>query len=159
MNRNSCALLSLSLCLLLACTTTTLAKRQVPPGGRVAVVVDERLSALRATPNLSGILLRRVSRGGLVAITGTKLSREGVTFHRVNVTRRTSGWIQRDAIVAPSRAGDDVRLAQIDQGFRGFRSHCARANLSRLLPALATSSRSADDLRAGSGRGRFASIS
>lgn len=128
MNRNSCALLSLSLCLLLACTTKTFAKRQAPPGGRVAVVVDERLSALRATPSLSALLLRRVSRGGLVAITGTKISREGVTFHRVNVTRRTSGWIQRDAIVAPSRAGDDVRLLRLIKASEDF-DRIARARI------------------------------
>lgn len=40
---------------------TAFAKRRVPAGGRVAVVVDERLSALRTTPELSGILLRRMA--------------------------------------------------------------------------------------------------
>jgi hypothetical protein len=39
---------------------TTSAKKRVPPGGRVGVVIDERLSALRATPELTGMLLRRV---------------------------------------------------------------------------------------------------
>jgi hypothetical protein len=104
------------------------AKKRPPPGGRVAIVVDERLSALRATPDLSGILLRRVSRGGLVAITGAKTSREGIVFYRVNVTKRTGGWIQRDAVVAPSRAGDDARLLRLIKGSENF-DRIARARI------------------------------
>jgi hypothetical protein len=89
------------------------AKRRPPPGGRVAVVVDERLSALRATPELSGTLLRRIGRGSYVAIKGEKRGREGVNFYRVNITSRTSGWIQREAVVSQGRPGDDVRLLRL----------------------------------------------
>lgn len=96
------------------------AKRRPPAGGRVNVVIDERLSALRATPELSGVLLRRISRGALVAVTGVKTSREGVVLYRVNVTRRTSGWIQRDAVASPTRAGDDVRLLNLIKGSQDF---------------------------------------
>lgn len=110
-------LLCVSLC---ALETTVLAKRRAPAGGRLAVVVDERLSALRARPELSGLLLRRISRGVLVAITGAKTSREGVVFFRVNVTRRTGGWIQRDAVVAPGRDGDDARLLKLIKGSEEF---------------------------------------
>jgi hypothetical protein len=91
----------------------SLARRRPPAGGRVAVVVDERLSALRATPELSGKLLRRMGRGSYVAIKGEKRSRDGVVFYRVNVTSRTAGWIQREAVVSPSRAGDDDRLLRL----------------------------------------------
>jgi hypothetical protein len=89
------------------------ARRRPPAGGRVAVVVDERLSALRATPELSGILLRRMARGSFVAIKAERRSRDGVNFYRVNVTSRTSGWIQREAVASPTRSGDDARLLRL----------------------------------------------
>jgi hypothetical protein len=110
-------LVCVSLCALAA---TVSAKRRAPAGGRLAVVVDERLSALRASPELSGVLLRRMSRGVLVAITGAKTSREGVVFFRVNITRRTGGWIQRDALVSPTRYGDDARLLKLIKGSEEF---------------------------------------
>jgi hypothetical protein len=103
----------LILIILVPAGTTADAKKRVPPGGRLAIVVDERLSALRATPALSGVLLRRISRGGLVAITAAKTSHEGVVFYRVNISRRVSGWVQRDAVVSPSRVGDDARLLRL----------------------------------------------
>lgn len=39
-------------------------------GRRTAVVVDERLSALRSTPDPLGKLIRRLGRGRLVVIWG-----------------------------------------------------------------------------------------
>lgn len=109
------------LCVLLVfLPATTFAKRRAPAGGRVAVVVDERLSALRATPELTGVLLRRMGRGALVAIRGAKRNRDGVVFYRVNVTSRTNGWIQRDALVSPWRAGDDARLLRLIKGSEDF---------------------------------------
>jgi hypothetical protein len=89
------------------------ARRRPPAGGRIAIVVDERLSALRTTPELTGALVRRVSRGGLVAITTARTGRDGVVFYKVNVSRRISGWMQRDAVVSPLRAGDDGRLLKL----------------------------------------------
>jgi hypothetical protein len=97
-----------------------LAKRRPPPGGRLAVVADERLSALRASPDLSGNLLRRMGRGSLVAIKGDKRSRDGIVFYKVNITVRTGGWIQRDAVFAPSRSGDDARLLRLIKASDGF---------------------------------------
>jgi hypothetical protein len=104
------------------------AKRRPPAGGRVAVVVDERLSALRTTAELSGTLLRRVGRGALVAIKGEKRSRDGVVFYRVNLTTRTSGWMQRDAVASPSRPGDDARLLRLIKGSEDF-DRIARARI------------------------------
>jgi len=108
--------------------TNGLAAKRAPAGGRLAIIVDERLSALRTTPELSGKLMRRIGRGGLVAIRGERRSRDGVTFYRVNVTSRTSGWIQRDAVVSPSRAGDDGRLLRLIKGSEDF-DLIARARL------------------------------
>ncbi|MDQ5847007.1 MAG: hypothetical protein M3539_17105 [Acidobacteriota bacterium] len=127
-SRISQTLSLLLLCILFVAPQSLSAKKRPPAGGRIAIVVDERLSALRATPEFSGALLRRMSRGGLVAITGTRNSRDGVVFYRVNVTRRTSGWIQRDAVVSPTRAGDDARLLQLIKGSEDF-DRIARARL------------------------------
>ena len=117
--------LCLSLVLL---SVDSFAKKRLPAGGRVAVVVDERLAALRATPELSGLLLRRMGRGSFVAIKGEKRSRDGVGFYRVNVTSRTSGWIQRDAVVSPWRPGDDARLLRLIKGSEDF-DRIARARI------------------------------
>jgi len=112
---------SLSLFLSLAIVPpVALAKRRPPPGGRLAVVGDERLSALRSSPELSGNLLRRMGRGSLVAVKGDRRSRDGIVFYRVNVTLRTGGWIQRDAVFAPSRHGDDARLLRLIKASEGF---------------------------------------
>jgi hypothetical protein len=90
--------------------------------------VDERLAALRATPQLNGRLVRRLSRGRLVAVRSLKTGADGITFFLVNVTRRTHGWIQREAVVSPSRAGDDRRLLTLIQRSDGF-DRIARARI------------------------------
>ncbi|HEX6044388.1 MAG TPA: SH3 domain-containing protein [Pyrinomonadaceae bacterium] len=112
--------LCLLLFLLLIQHPASAQQRKPPTGGRIAVVVDERLAALRSTPNLSGKLVRRLGRGRLVAITGTKTTLDGITFYRVNVTTRTRGWIQRESVVSPSRASDDQRLFDLIQQSHGF---------------------------------------
>lgn len=111
--------LTLCLVFLLFLQITGFAQKKPPSGGRLAVVVDERLAALRATPQLNGRLVRRLSRGRLVAVRSFK-NADGVIFLLVNVTRRTHGWIQRDAVVSPSRPGDDRRLLTIIQRSTGF---------------------------------------
>jgi hypothetical protein len=87
-------------------------KRRIPPGGRVAVVVDERLAALRTMPDLRARLIERVSRGRLVSIRGERVI-DGLRFYRVAVTRRTAGWLQSEALVVPWRPGDDRRLVTL----------------------------------------------
>ena len=114
------SLVSLSLFLLLFTYTNALAQRKPPSGGRIAVVVDERLAALRSTPSLTGKLVRRLSRGRLVAIRSAKTSPDGITFFIVNVTTRTRGWIQRESVVSPSRPGDDRRLWNLIESSDGF---------------------------------------
>jgi len=93
-----------------------------------AIVTDERLSALRKTPELSGQLVRRLSRGRKVAIRSTKTTPQGVVFLLVNVTTRTHGWIQREAVVSPSRPGDDQRLLDLINTSDGF-DRIARARI------------------------------
>jgi len=112
----------LTLCLLLVFFSQTLAiaQRKPPSGGRLAVVVEERLAALRATPQLNGRLVRRLGRGRMVAIRSAKTSAAGITFFLVNVTSRTHGWIQREAVASPTRAGDDQRLLRLIEHSQGF---------------------------------------
>ncbi|HYV82311.1 MAG TPA: hypothetical protein VE931_02285 [Pyrinomonadaceae bacterium] len=112
----------LTLCLLfiLFLQITGFAQKKPPSGGRLAVVVDERLAALRATPQLNGKLVRRLSRGRLVAVRSFKTNADGITFLLVNVSSRTHGWIQRDAVVSHSRSGDDRRLLTLIQRSSGF---------------------------------------
>ena len=111
--------LALCLLLILFAANTIFAQRKPPAGGRLAIVVDERLAALRATPQLTGRLVRRLGRGRMVAVRSTKTGADGITFFLVNVTRRTHGWIQREAIVSPSRA-DDSRLLSLIERSEGF---------------------------------------
>jgi hypothetical protein len=103
-------------------------QRKAPGGGRIAVVVDERLAALRVTSELNGSLIRRLSRGRLVAIRSAKTNRDGVTFFFVNVTTRTRGWIQRESVVSPSRSGDDLRLFGLIEQSHDF-DRIARARI------------------------------
>jgi len=112
----------LTLCLLfiLFLHAPGFAQKKPPAGGRLAVVVDERLAALRATPQLNGKLVRRLSRGRLVAVRATKTSADGITFVLVNVSSRTHGWIQRDAVASPSRPNDDRKLLTLIERSTGF---------------------------------------
>ncbi|HKY41957.1 MAG TPA: hypothetical protein VJM50_02605 [Pyrinomonadaceae bacterium] len=112
--------LPLCLLVLLFISTSGFAQRRPPAGGRLAIVVDERLAAVRATPQLAGRLVRRLGRGRMVAVRSMKSSPDGITFFLVNVTRRTQGWIQREALVLPTRSGDDRRLVDIIRGSQGF---------------------------------------
>ncbi len=107
---------------------TSAQKRRVPPGGHLAIVADERLAALRRAPEPPARLLRRLSRGRLVSIRGTSRSRDGLLFHFVVVTRRTSGWLQSDAVIASWRAGDDQRLFHLIEGDDEF-DRVARARI------------------------------
>lgn len=121
----------LTLCLLLFLfdPNTIIAQQRKPPtGGRLAVVVDERLAALRVTPQLNGKLVRRLSRGRLIAIRSSKTTADGITFLLVNVSTRTHGWIQRDAVASSSRPGDDRRLLTLIQSSDGF-DRLARARI------------------------------
>jgi hypothetical protein len=90
------------------------------PGPRFAVVVDERLSALRDAPGFAGAPVRRLGRGRAVHLTGARRVSEGATFVQVAVTRRTRGWVQSESLASPARAGDDERLLRLARGSEAF---------------------------------------
>jgi hypothetical protein len=56
----------------------------------------------------------------LVAIRLAKTSADGITFFLVIVTSRTHGWIQREAVASPARAGDDRRLVRLIERSQNF---------------------------------------
>jgi hypothetical protein len=103
-------------------------KRKVPHGGRLAIVVDERLAALRVTPQLTGKLVRRIGRGRMVAVRTARTSGDGIVFLLVNVNSRTHGWIQREAVVLPSHATDDQKLLELIRSSGDF-DRIARARI------------------------------
>jgi len=112
----------LAFCLLILFSPITVfaQNRKPPAGGRLAIVVEERLAAVRATPQLNGRLVRRLGRGRLVALRSMKTGADGITFLLVNVSSRTHGWIQREAVISPSRADDDRKLLTLIEGSQGF---------------------------------------
>ena len=112
--------LTLCLFLIFFAQGVGIAQRKPPVGGRLAVVVEERLAALRATPQLDGRLVRRLGRGRLVAIKSARTNSAGITFLLVNVTSRTHGWIQREAVSSPARTGDDQRLMRLIERSQRF---------------------------------------
>lgn len=91
-----------------------------PAKVRLGIVVDERLAALRRTPQLDGALVHRLSRGRRLFVSGAKTTPDGIVFLRVAVTSRTRGWIQREAVVSPGRAGDDGLLFNLIKASEGF---------------------------------------
>jgi hypothetical protein len=103
-------------------------RARIPPGGHLAVVADERLAALRSAPDPSARLLRRLSRGRFVSIRSSSRSRDGLRFYQVTVTRRTSGWLQSEAVVSSWRSGDDDRLVRLLEGADEF-ERVARAKI------------------------------
>jgi hypothetical protein len=121
-------LASLSLILTLSNQSLGAQKQKVPPGGKLAIVVDERLSALRTKPALTAKLIRRLGRGRLLAVRVSRKSIDGIVFFLVNVSSRTQGWIQREAVVVPSRAGEDARLLYLVRASIGF-DRIARARI------------------------------
>jgi hypothetical protein len=97
-------------------------------GGQRAVVVDERLAALRESPELSARLLQRMSRGRRLSIQGSRRAPDGLTFYRVMLTKRTTGWVQSEAVIAASRPQDDERLLRLIRGSEDF-DRLARAHI------------------------------
>ncbi|HEY9403184.1 MAG TPA: hypothetical protein VIQ24_10855, partial [Pyrinomonadaceae bacterium] len=104
-------------------------KRRAPAvGGRHAVVVDERLAALRDAPQLTANLVQRLGRGRAVSIVGARQGDDGLNFYRVAVTRRTRGWLPAEAVASPARAGDDEKLLSLIRGSEEF-DRIARARI------------------------------
>ncbi|HZS09918.1 MAG TPA: SH3 domain-containing protein [Blastocatellia bacterium] len=95
--------------------------RRVP--GQRAVVIDNRLSALRAKPDVRAAITQRLSRGHLVGVI-----RPGRQWHQVYVTRHTRGWILAEAVARSGRADDAARLMKL---IEETKDNYTRASLAR----------------------------
>src|SRR5262245_19621186 len=74
-----------------AITATAQTSRNVfLPGGR-GVIFDERLSALRAQPDVKAPIKQRMRRGRRVGILGVAMAQDGAKFFRAAVSRNTPG--------------------------------------------------------------------
>jgi hypothetical protein len=112
----------------LVASRATAQRRSAPSNGQFAVVVDERLAVLRDEPSLSARHLKRLSRGRSVSLINVRRSSEGVTFYRVAVTRRTRGWLLREAVVSRARQRDEERLLNLIRASKEF-DRIARASI------------------------------
>jgi hypothetical protein len=112
-----------------ACSASVCANKRRAIGGRQrALVVDERLAALRREPSLTAPLVQRLGRGRVVAILSARRTSDGSTFYRVAATRRTRGWLPAESVVAPAHAGADARLLRLIESAADF-ERIARARI------------------------------
>src|SRR5262247_1543623 len=91
-------------------TAAAQSERKIFLPGQRAVVFDERLSALRARPDVKAPLKQRMRRGRRVGVLGAAVSRDGAKFFRVAVSRNTRGWVLTDAVIRPGAAADAEKL-------------------------------------------------
>ena len=119
---------ALTIALLLAASFTHAQRRAARSSVQRALVVNERLAALRTEPRLEAPLEQRLVRLRDVHILGAKHSTDDVTFYRLAATRRTRGWLQAESVVSPARAGDDARLLRLIRDSEGF-DRVARARI------------------------------
>jgi hypothetical protein len=112
-----------------AITATAQTSRNIFLPGRRGVVFDERLSALRARPEVKAMLKQRLRRGRRVGILGVAVAKDGAKFFRVAVSRNTRGWVLADAVIRTGADADAERLMRlIEETTDGF----TKARLARL---------------------------
>lgn len=87
-------------------------RKTITPGQR-AIVIDERLSALRTLPDVKASLEQRLRRGRVIGILGAKKAKDGERFLRVSVTRNTRGWLLAEAVVKSGSPADAERLLSL----------------------------------------------
>ncbi|MCI0389756.1 MAG: SH3 domain-containing protein [Acidobacteria bacterium] len=104
---------ALAFAIVAALSATAQSKRRVFAPGRPGVVFDERLSALRAQPNVKAPLEQRMRRGRRVGILGATIAKDGAKFFRVAISRNTRGWVLADAVIRPGNAADAERLMRL----------------------------------------------
>ncbi|MEP7338045.1 MAG: hypothetical protein ABI977_09905 [Acidobacteriota bacterium] len=105
------ALLTLFIALPRIAEAQTKRKTFVP--GQRAIVVEERLSALRAQADVKAPLEQRLRRGRVVGILGARRGKDGQQFLRVAVSRNARGWLLAEAVVRSGNAADAKRLLKL----------------------------------------------
>ncbi len=105
------------------------ARRSQHVPGQRAVIVDDRLAALRTAPDVRAALMQRLSRGRIVGILKTTATKGGPQWHQVYLTRRTRGWMLAEALARSGRAEDAARLLKL---IEETKDDFNRAKLARL---------------------------
>lgn len=120
---------ALALALAAVLTAQAQSRRNLFVPGQRAVVFDERLSALRAQPDVKATLEQRLRRGRRVGVFGAATSKDGAKFLRVAVSRNTRGWVLADAVIRPGVAADAEKLMSL---IEETRDEFTKARLARL---------------------------
>lgn len=95
-----------------------------------AVVIDNALGVVRSAPGYFSETVRRVRCGRELKVLGSRTA-DGALFLKVAVSVRTSGWIQREAVIVRSDKNDETRLLNLALTLRGFdQIHAARIFLN-----------------------------
>ncbi len=110
--------------------TFTVKKRKKNIPGQLAIVYDERLSALRTQPDIKAPLIARLHREREVGIIGAPRGlKGGPQFYPVAISRNQRGWVIAEALARPQKKQDAERLMSlIDDTKDPF----TRARLARL---------------------------
>lgn len=122
-------IIAFALAAVAAVTTTAQSERKMYLPGQRAVIFDERLSALRARPDVKAPLKQRMRRGRRVGVLGANTAKDGLKFFRVAVSRNTSGWVLADAVIRPGVAADAHRLMRL---IEETKDEFTKARLARL---------------------------
>ncbi len=90
--------------------------RAAPKRARLvpALVIDDRLSALRREADIQSEVIQRLRLGRSVYI--LQIDNNDVirgSFVRVAATRKTRGWVHRSALAVAGRAGEDERVMKL----------------------------------------------
>ncbi|MGE0130187.1 MAG: hypothetical protein AB7U82_19045 [Blastocatellales bacterium] len=122
-------IIALALALGAALTASAQSRRNVFVPGQRAVVFDDRLSALRAQPNVKAPLKQRLRRGRRLGILGSATNKDGAKFLRIAVSRNTRGWVLADAVIRPGNAADAEKLMKL---IEETRDEFTKARLAKL---------------------------
>jgi len=105
-------------------------KRRVFIPGQRAIVIDERLSALRAQPDVKAGLDQRLRRGRAVGILRAATTRSGARFLRVAISRNKRGWVLAEAVARLGNAADAEKLMKL---IEETEDEFTKARLARLF--------------------------
>ena len=94
----------------LFCVVPVQAKRKLFIPGQRAIVIDERLSALRTRPDVKAELEQRLRKGRAIGILGATANRK---FLRVAVSRNVRGWVLAEAVARAGNPADAERLLKL----------------------------------------------
>src|SRR5215475_9891317 len=106
-------IIAFALAVVAAITATAQSERKIFLPGQRAVIFDERLSALRARPDVKAPRKHRMRRGRRVGVLGASTAKDGAKFFRVAVSRNTGGWVLAEAVIRPGVAADAERLMRL----------------------------------------------